>query len=176
MRKLLPLLFAALLFACAERQTAPAEVDSQTPSGPHASLALIDTGETATVEVTITRLAPGQRVRAVELIGPGGRRSAAPEVTTESGEAAGGGIGGRPSVGVGVGGGSSGRLGAGIGLGWTFGGGGYRPREGERIARASVPVPNYPFYAETVASWRLAIRFLDSDGETRTAYIPAPAD
>lgn len=170
MRKLLPLLFAVLLSACAEQQAAK----ESEANGPHASVALIEAGETATVDVTITRLAPGQRVRAVELIGPGGRRSAAPVVTTERAGARGGG-GGRPSVGIGVGGGSSGRVGAGIGLGWTFGGGGYRPPEGAPVAHASVPVPDYPFYAETVASWRLAIRFLDSDGETRTAYIPAPA-
>ncbi len=174
----IPAAFALLALlavaGCAERQPPPSPPPPMTPTAPEGAMspavpnidwhARLD-GDRIRVELVDPEAA--YLVERVALVGPGGRRIGAQEVTRASGP---GGLG--PSYGVGGGFGS--HSGGGIGFGMSVPLGGYDRSGPARRTFATIVLPDEAAYRRTARDWTVEVQLRDRGGAQYHASIPAP--
>jgi hypothetical protein len=156
-------ILGVLLAACADGRPAPPRMlkAQATLAGP----------EAAAVEVGVTEIPPGVAVERILVIGPGGARLEAGQLSRATSEA-GAGLVSRPSIGIAVTGGSSSGVNPSVSLGWQVTGGGRERRS--RQVTAVVPLPDPAAYRATAAQWRVEVHYRDVTGQQQVLTLPAP--
>jgi hypothetical protein len=156
------LLSSLVLAACAGDTTAP-------PRALEAEARLAGPEATA-IEVRVRDIPAGTAVEQVLLIGPGGQRTAAPELVRSTSETGAGALS-RPSIGFGVTGGSASGINPSISLGWSLTGG---PGRLSRRVGALIALPDPTGYRANPAAWRIEVRYSDVTGRAEVLSLPAP--
>lgn len=165
MRRALPIAgFVSLLVACAVPE----------PERP-----VVPRGETAFAspfaEVVVVRvfdIPPGTAILDISLVGPEGRRLAAPDLVRSRSETGFGPVS-RPSLGIGVTGGSESGITPSISLGWQAGRSAGAARSDRRVT-GRIALPDPAAYRARPDAWRVEVRYRDVTGLDRVLLLPAP--